>query len=270
MNTQRLKLGAIGCGNMGMALIEGVISKKIISPANIIVSDIKSNILTRVKKKLRVNIGTNEEIAKKSNVIILAVKPIQIENVLDNIKEKLSSKKVLISIAAGVSTSKIEFILSGLKIPVIRVMPNLPVKVKNGIIAYSPGKYAKGKEKVIESLFSSVGEVFKINENKMDAVTAISGSGPGYIFYLAEIIDEICVLKGFPKKIAKLISENLIYGSGKMLIESCEDSETLRKMVSSPGGTTLAGLSILKKKKFRTMFNEAVNAAEKRSKELSK
>jgi len=269
-NTQNLKLGVIGCGNMGRSLIEGIISEKVVSPVNIFVSDVNSSVLIRVKKKIKVRTGTNKEITKKSDVVILAVKPIRVENVLTEVKKDLNSKKVLVSIAAGVSTSKIESILSGLKIPVIRVMPNLPVKVKSGIVAYSPGKYAKEKGKIVENLFSSVGEVFKINENKMNAITAISGSGPGYIFYLAEIIGKICIQKGFSGKISRVISTNLIYGSGKMLIESCEDPETLKKMVSSPGGTTLVGLRIFEKKKFRAIFKEVVDAAEKRSRELSK
>ena len=271
MKTQNFKLGIIGCGNMGFSLIEGIISEKVVSPVKILISDINSSVLKRVKKKLKVRTGTNREVAKKSDVIILAVKPSQIEDVLTEVvKKELNSKKILVSIVAGISTSKIESILSGLKIPVIRVMPNLPVKVKSGIIAYCPGKYGKGKGKIVENLFSSVGEVFKISENKMNAITAISGSGPGYIFYLAEIIGKICIQKGFPGKLARVISTNLIYGSGKMLIESCENPETLKKMVSSPGGTTLAGLRVFEKKKFQAIFKEVVDAAEKRSRELSR
>jgi len=209
-------------------------------------------------------------LCEKSDIIIIAVKPNQVENILNEIKDNLSPNKLLISIAAGISTKKIEKFFKNLKIPVIRVMPNLPIKVRSGIIGYSCGKYSKGKEKIIEEIFTPLGEVFKIKEEKMDLITAISGSGPGYFFYIAEIIEKICRKKGLDANISKTISKSLLFGTGKMLLETNYSAKKLKEMVSSPGGTTLAGISVLKNKKIEKILKETIESAEKRSRELSK
>ncbi|MCD6407865.1 pyrroline-5-carboxylate reductase [bacterium] len=260
------KLGVIGFGNMGKALIEGIIEKKVVKKNKIIVSD-KDKKKLKNAEKLGVKTGKNREVAEKSDIIILAVKPDQIKYVLSEIKDVLNEKKILISIAAGISTKKIEKTIEK-KIPVIRVMPNLNVKVKEGIIFYCPGKYGKGFEREIEKLFSPVGIVLKEKENLFDTITAISGSGPGFIFYFAEQFKKVCMEKGFGRKKANLIASYLIYGSGKMMTETKIEPERLREMVSSPGGTTLAGLSVFEKKNFPEIFRKVIEKAEERSKQL--
>ena len=260
------KLGVIGFGNMGKALIEGIIEKKVVKKNKIIVSD-KDKKKLKNAEKLGVKTGKNREVAEKSDIIILAVKPDQMKHVLSEIKDVLNEKKILISIAAGISTKKIEKTIEK-KIPVIRVMPNLNVKVKEGIIFYCPGRYGKGLDRKVEELFSPVGIVLKEKENLFDTITAISGSGPGFIFYFAEQFKKVCMEKGFGRKKANLIASYLFYGSGKMMTDTKIEPEKLREMVSSPGGTTLAGLSVFEKKNFPEIFRKVIEKAEERSKQL--
>lgn len=264
-----LKIGVIGVGKMGSAILEGILAKGITSLSNLSVSNYKRNLVKKFEKR-GVSIHRNSDIAERSDVIILAVKPNQIFNVLDEIKPDLTPAKTILSIAAGVSTKTIESRLKGLHIPVIRTMPNLLLKVNGGITAYSLGKYASNKGWIAETIFSASGKVFRIPENKMDAITAISGSGPGYIFYVAEILEKIARKKGFSNKISRMLSTHIILGSGRMLLESGEPPEVLRQSVSSPGGTTLAGLLVLRRKGLAKIFDESVKAAERRSKKMTR
>jgi pyrroline-5-carboxylate reductase len=261
------RLGIIGCGNMGRALLTGVITNKVLPAGDIYVSDIEKEKLAGLKG---IRKTTNKKAAEKAEVIIIAVKPDKVEKILKEIAELLTGKKILISIAAGISTGKIESLLAGKKIPVIRVMPNLNAKVKAGIFAYCGGRYAAGTEKFIEKIFSPSGVVLKLPEELFDTITAVSGSGPGYLFYIAEIIKEICMAKGIKAEDAKKIVSFLLLGTGKMLLETGEAPEKLKKMVCSPGGTTIEGLKILEKRNLAGILNQAIKKAEERSKQLSK
>ena len=261
---RKLKVGIIGCGNMGYSILEGIIS--LLPSRNIFVSDKKKSVLRKIKES-GVNICSNKEVAENSEIIIIAVKPQDIEEVLKDIKDKIDPSKTIISIAAGVKIKKIEKFLNG-KIPVIRVMPNLCVKVKEGIIAYSCGKFAKGKGKIVESLFSRLGIVFEIDEKKMDLITAISGSGPGYIFYFAEIFEKICRKEGLKSGISGEIVSQLFYGAGKM-IKEMKKPKKLKEEVCSPGGTTIEGIKVFEKYNLERIFEEVIEKAKKRREELS-
>lgn len=265
-----LKVGIIGFGNMGSALVSGLLTEKIVSPHNILVSDVRPQAQAGAKRQFRVRTSGNIRLARESNIIILAVKPQIIPKALEEIRDVLTPRKILISIAAGVTTRKIESFFPGVPVPVIRVMPNLPVKVRKGIIAYAFGRYGKGKGRLVEKLFSPVGKVIPVPEDKMDAITALSGSGPGYLFYWAEILEKICRKKGFSGETARLIPGYLLAGAGEMLLASRQAPADLKKAVSSPGGTTLAGLRVLEKRKLPQIWKSAVSAAEKRSKELAR
>ncbi|MGB9676985.1 MAG: pyrroline-5-carboxylate reductase [Candidatus Ratteibacteria bacterium] len=260
-----MKLGIIGYGNMGSAILSGVLEKKIIKKDKIFVFDIDKN----KTKNLQVNVVENcRKVVENSDVIIIAVKPKDLNSVFKDIKDFLNDKKITISVMAGIKIKKIEEIV-GDRIPVIRIMPNLNVKVKAGIIVYCLNKYAKKYENIVKKIFLPIGVVFKLPENKFDTITAISGSGPGFLFYIAEELKKICVEKGISGKISKDLISYLFYGTGKMLIETKIDPERLKQMVSSPGGTTIAGLSVFEKRKFGEILKQVIEAAEKRSKELS-
>ena len=256
-----MKLGIIGCGHMGGALLDGLLAKKILPASRIYVSDARPDLLRTLKKKYAVHTCGNQALAESCSVIILAVKPVQIPDVVAEIRDLLTPKKVLLSIAAGVTTRRIENILAPRKIPVIRLMPNLAAKVRKGVIVFSPGRYAKQHNRLAFSLFSAVGKTLLIPERLMDAATAISGSGPGYIFHFAEIIHDICLKKGFSKEAARLLAGHVFEGAGAMLAASEESPRRLKEMVSSPGGTTLQGLSVFALRRLDRIFEEAINAA---------
>ena len=260
-----MKLGVIGFGNMGSAIVDALLEKKIFKKRNIYVCDIDKNKLKNVKLNIKKN---NKELVKNSDVIIIAVKPKDAENLLREINSFLTPKKLLISIMAGIKIKKLEKIIGG-NIPIIRVMPNLNIKVKSGIVIYCSNKNGKKYEKLVEKIFSPVGIVFKMPEDKFDIITAISGSGPGFLFYIAEKLEKICIEKGISPKISHQLISFLFYGTGKMFFETRKKAEELKKMVCSPGGTTLAGLSVFEEKNFEYILKEVIDKAEKRSKELS-
>lgn len=263
-----MKIGIVGFGNMGKSLAEGISEK--FNKKYIIVSD-KDKKKLDIAKKLKFNSAENALLAKSSDIIILAVKPSIVESVIEEIKPFINGKKLLISIAAGVPLKKIEKKIEK-KIPVIRVMPNINVKVKAGIIAYCKGKYAKGEkyDRLVEEIFSPVGIILKLPENKFDTITAISGSGPGFIFYIAEILQKICEKKGIKGKRAISLIKTLFYGSGKMLFENDQSPKELKDMVCSPKGTTIAGIEVFEKNNFPILLEKVINKSERRSKQLSK
>jgi pyrroline-5-carboxylate reductase len=263
------RIGVIGCGNMGSVLINGLMESGLYPVSRIYISDVRKESLKRFKS-YGLQVVDNRRLSEGADVIIIAVKPNMVEVVLSEIKEFLTPKKVLISIAAGVSTGRIEGLLGDKKIPVIRVMPNVNVKVKSGLLAYCLGRYAGRCEKLIEGLLTPFGVVFKLPESRFDTVTAICGSGPGFIFYVAENIKKICRKKKFTEEQSAAIAGYLIYGSGKMLVETKIPPDTLREMVSSPKGTTVAGLKVFEQKRFPEILKQVVEKSEKRSKELSR
>lgn len=260
-------IGVIGCGNMGSVLVRGLLESGLYPASSIYVSDVKKEKLKSLKSA-GIQVSDNRKLSGIADVIIIAVKPDTVGEVVSGMKEFLTPSKVLISIAAGISTAKIESFLRKKEVPVIRVMPNVNVRVKAGLLPYCLGKYAAGYEKLPERLFTPLGAVFKLPECMFDAVTAISGSGPGFIFYIAENIKKICREKKFTEKQSALITAYLIYGSGKMLAETGLSPDRLKGIVTSPGGTTIAGLTVFEQKKFPRILKQVVEKAEKRSKEL--
>lgn len=263
------KIGVIGCGNMGSVLVQGLLESKLYPGSSIYVSDVRKEKLKSLRKS-GVRIVDNDKLAENSDVIIIAVKPAAVGEVVSGIGKFLTPSKVLISIAAGIPTARIESFLGKKAVPVIRIMPNVNVRVKAGILPYCPGRHAAGCGKIPEKLFAPLGVVFKLPENMFDSVTALSGSGPGFIFYIAENIKKICREKKFTEKQSALITAYLLYGSGRMLAETGLPPGVLREMVTSPGGTTFAGLSVFEQKKFPGILKQVIEKAEKRSRELSK
>jgi len=261
-------IGIIGCGNMGSILAEAVVSAGLYPPSLVYISDIRKQQTDKLKRTLGVIPSDNRTIAENSGVVIIAVKPDKVKDVITEIKETLTPSSILISIAAGLSTSKIEKFIGKKRVPVIRVMPNINVKVKAGIIVYCAGRYARKYDKIVEKLFSPLGVVFKLPENKFDIITAISGSGPGFLFYIAECIKMLCKQKGLTERQSAIITRYLFYGSSKMLFEAGTEPKKLKEMVTSPGGTTLAGLEVFEKGNFPSLLKKVIERAEKRSKEL--
>ncbi len=264
-------IGFIGAGNMGEALVKGLLGSKKIKPIQIIVCDSVKKRLTYMSETYRVGVTSkNVETARKADILILAVKPNIIEKVLKEVSDELSKEKLIISIAAGVTTDSIKDRLPHLS-PVVRVMPNTPALVQEGASAIFWGEHVTkdAKDAVIE-IFNSVGESVIVEDEKlMDVVTGLSGSGPAFVFLFIEAMTDGGVKEGLKRDVASRLAVQTVYGAAKLVKESSKHLGELKDMVTSPGGTTIAGLHILEKKGLKGVLMEAVEVAARRSKELS-
>lgn len=260
----------IGCGNMGSALVSGTLNSGLIGKDKVLVSDVRPERLKYIREKEGVSTTeSNIEAVEKSDIVVLAVKPQVISKVLSEIKEVVTGDKIIISIAAGVTTAFIEEAL-GKEVPVVRVMPNTPALVRAGASGISPGKYAGEEEEAIaEEMMRAVGIVVRVPEEMLDAVTALSGSGPAYIFHIVELLIEAGIEMGLSEDDARKLVGQTVLGSARMVMETGESLRVLKERVVSPGGTTEAALKYLEEKGFQKILTAAVKEAAKRSKELS-
>lgn len=266
-----IKIGLIGAGNMGEALLAGILKNKEIKSKNILISDINRERLQYLENVYKIKkTEENKKIAEDSDVIILAVKPNILKNVLQEISRTIDGHKLIISIAAGISIKFIESNLNSVN-PIIRVMPNTPVLVKEGAIAISPGKNATSKDiGFTESIFSFLGKTVLIEETLMDAVTGLSGSGPAYVFIIIEALADAGVKMGISRENSLLLAAQTILGSVKLYLSKKEHPGVLKDMVTSPGGTTIAGIHALEKGGIRATLMNAVEEATIRSREIGR
>ncbi len=264
------KVGFVGAGNMAGALIRGFLQSRLYRPEELWVSDVAAEQLRRIKKEFRVEGCTsNRELVRGSETIILAVKPQILNGVLGEIQPEVSPDKLFISIAAGFPLWRLEEGL-GKKARVVRVMPNTPALVGKGMAVVVRGSRAKVRdERLALNLFRGVGEAIAIrDETLMDAVTGLSGSGPAYVYLFAEALIEGGKREGLSPPVATLLTLQTLEGAVAMLKETGRSPKELRDMVTSPGGTTLAGLARLEEGHFGETVSAAVSAATRRSKEL--
>ena len=265
------KIGIIGCGNMGEAILSRL-ANVIEKSTSIMVSEYDTARRGYIQDKYKIIVELdNNEVMKFADIVILAVKPKDFDGVLkESVCCGMSEKKLLISIAAGITTKYIESAVGG-DIPVIRAMPNMCALVGEAITSLSRGKSASDADmKAAGDIFSLIGDVVEVDEKLVDAVTAVSGSGPAYFFYMIESLTASAVAAGLDKKTAARLVLKTALGSAKLLEALKEDPAVMRKKVASKGGTTEAALAVFDKKKFRDIIGAAVKAAQKRSKELSK
>ncbi len=264
------KLSVIGAGQMGEALVKGFTQSGVLEAKQILLSDVNIERLEFLRAKYQVEFTTdNRKAAESGNIILLAVKPQQIEQVLTEIKEFFRIEQLLISIAAGIKTEKIYNVI-GKDMPVVRVMPNTPALVGKGMSVISRGKYADDlSAEVALKLFSSVGEAVELPENLQNQATAISGSGPAYFFLMVESLIEAGIKAGLDKDVAGKLVIQTMAGSAALLQETGKNAGELREMVTSPGGTTAAALQVFSKREFQYIVQEAVKAAIKRAEELA-
>jgi pyrroline-5-carboxylate reductase len=263
-------ISMIGTGNMGEALVSGLISSKSTAAENIICTDIREDQLESVKEKYGVAVTTNNlDAVKASEIIIYAVKPQIIAPVLVETASKLDMSKLVISIAAGVPLAAIESCLKK-KLRLIRVMPNIAAFVKESATVVAAGENASQDDvKMAMAIFDSMGKTIFLKENVlMDAITGLSGSGPAYIFLIVDALADAGVKMGLARQDALFLATQTVLGSAKLLMETKEHPGRLKDMVTSPGGTAIAGIHTLEKGGLRTTLMNAVEAATKRSQEL--
>jgi len=264
------KISVIGTGNMGEALVSGLISSGSTDPENVICTDIRENQLDSVKEKYGVATTVdNLEAVKAAEIIIYAVKPQIIASVLRETAAGLDMSKTVISIAAGVPLAAIESCLNK-KLRLIRVMPNIAAFVKESATVIAAGKNATKEDvKLAMAIFDSMGKTIFLKENiLMDAITGLSGSGPAYIFLIVDALADAGVKVGLSRQDALFLSTQTVLGAAKLLMETKEHPGRLKDMVTSPGGTAIAGIHALEKGGLRTTLINAVEIATQRSKEL--
>jgi pyrroline-5-carboxylate reductase len=263
------KIGIIGLGNMGGAILNGLISSGAVGKAAVVGFDKELSIRAGASNKYSILISRSvSELVTRCDVIIIAVKPQNIDEVLKEISF-YGKDSLHISIAAGVTTQRIEETLGG-KSRVVRAMPNTPALVGEGISALCKGRYASRSDlKTAGEIFSSVGEAVELDEKYFDVVTALSGSGPAYFFYLKEALIDAAVSLGMDRKTAKRLVFKTALGSARLLIESGCEPGLLRQRVTSKGGTTERAIAVLEKANIKEAVARAVRAAFKRSRELS-
>jgi pyrroline-5-carboxylate reductase len=265
-------IGFIGSGNMAEALIKGIINAKVYKPKNILISDIRTERLKLLCEKYNViPVGNNAKLAAEVNILVLSIKPQNMAEVLQSIKDSVKSKTLVVSIAAGIKVSKIAGILGD--IAIVRVMPNTPALIGEGASALFANEKAKPMLDKAMSIFSSVGKAVVVeDEDLIDAVTAVSGSGPAYYFLLMEEMIKAAIELGLPETDAKDLVLQTAKGAGLLAVEADKNNETpaeLRRKVTSPGGTTEAALKVFKEAAFSQLIISAMTEAYKRSKELS-
>ncbi len=258
-------IGVLGGGNMGGAIISGIASQYTILLCE---QDLaKANLL---KKKFKVKVCGLAELLNASNAVIVAVKPQDFDSILGEMAGVITKRTLVISIAAGITASYIEKRL-GKGIRVIRTMPNLPAQIKEGITAIAKGKVATAADvKVAEKILGGVGKTVVMDEKWIDAVTAVSGSGPAYVFYFVECFLKAAEKVGFDPKTAQSLVKETLRGSVDLLLSQDEETGVLRQRVTSKGGTTQAALDEFFKADIEATFVKALQAAKKRAGELAK
>ena len=263
-------IAIIGTGNMGEALVSGLIGSKSSKPKNIICTDISQDKLRSVKANYKVRTTTNNlKAVDEADIVIYSVKPQIMAATLIETATKLDMSKLVISIAAGVPLAAMEACISK-DLRLIRVMPNIAAAVKESASAIAAGAHATKEDvRLAMEILNSVGKCIFLKENYlMDAVTGLSGSGPAYIFLIVDALADAGVKMGLSRQDSLFLAAQTILGSAKLLIETQEHPGQLKDKVTSPGGTAISGLATLENGGLRTTLINAVEAATLRSKEL--
>ena len=263
------RLGFLGGGNMSAALIKGLLHGEVVPPERIVASDVKSERLEHLHAThgIRTTLD-NLVLLRESDVVVLAVKPQVIDRVLSEVGAGVRPDQLVISVAAGVPIEALEGRLpAGSR--VVRAMPNTPATVQAGATAIAGGAHAVADDlRVARELFEAVGRVVELDEGLLDAVTGLSGSGPAYVMVIIEALADGGVKVGLHRDTALLLAAQTVFGSARLLLETGEHPGRLKDMVTSPGGTAIAGLHTLESGALRKTLIDAVEAATRRSVEL--
>ena len=266
-----INLGFIGSGNMGAALVRGIVKSGTVPASRIYIFDVDRNkVCTLSEETGTMAVGSNEELVEKSDIVILAVKPNVVKDALECCKNKFDGGKILVSIAAGIPIKAYKGIL-GDKTKVVRVMPNTPALVGEGmtVISFDAGINGDEREK-IKAIFESVGKVEVLDEKLMNEVTAVTGSSPAYVFMFIEAMADAAVQSGIPRAVAYRLASQAVLGSAKMVLETGRHPGELKDQVCSPAGTTIEAVSSLEKNGFRYAVMEAMNQCTKKAREMGK
>lgn len=263
-----MRLGFIGAGNMAQAIIGGVVNAKLIDKTELIASDVNEETLKNVSEKFGINTTTDNTQVAKADIIILAIKPIYCQQVIEEIRQYITEKQVVVSIAAGKTLEWLERNFGEGK-KIVRTMPNTPALVGEGITAVCPNTLVTKEElEQVCTILNSFGKAEVIHENIMDAVVAVSGSGPAYVFLFIEAMADAAVAEGMPRAQAYQFAAQTVLGSAKMVLETGKHPAELKDMVCSPGGTTIDAVRVLEQTGFRGSVMECMKACAQKSRNL--
>jgi pyrroline-5-carboxylate reductase len=270
MSLQNKTIAFLGAGNMAEALIRGLLGAKTVTPEQVIAADVRAERLAELTKLFGIHtIPDNSLAVRAADIVVLAVKPQQMAPVLRDLKFEISDLRLWVSIAAGVTTQRIEQELGG-EPHVVRVMPNTPALIGVGAAGVARGRFATEADGAMtETILAAVGICARVEESLMDAVTALSGSGPAYVFFVAEAMIEAGVAAGLSRELARKLAVQTVWGAGTLMAATGEEPAALRQKVTSPGGTTEAALKVMSERKLAEIFAAAMQAAARRSNELS-
>lgn len=267
------ELAILGAGNMAEAIARGVLARGVFTPAQIIAADPVDSRRTLFSEQLRITcVAENTQAARQAKVLLLSTKPYQMKEALAPLGEVMNEQTLVISIAAGITSQAISSALGhGKNWRVIRTMPNTPMLVGEGVVGMAPGEFATPADlATARRIFESAAVVIEVAEDKIDAVTALSGSGPAYFYFLVEHLIRAGVEMGLPVEDATTMAVKTAAGAGKLLVISSDSPAELRRKVTTPGGTTHAAISFMESQGFGQIIVDALKAAETRGRELGK
>ena len=264
-------IGFIGAGNMGQAMAGGIVSSNLLPPENIIFSDVLQENLKKAYKNYGVKTSNSNILtASMADILVLAVKPHIYSSVVEEIKDYIKPETIVIAIAAGITHEKLNNMF-GKNVKIVRIMPNTPAMVREGMTAVIPNEFITEEELAeITELLNSFGKTEIIEEKLLDAVTAVSGSSPAYIYMMIEAMGDAAVAGGMARDKAYKFAAQAVLGSAKMVLETGMHPGALKDMVCSPGGTTIEAVASLEENGFRSSLIKAMKVCEKKSKEMSK
>lgn len=264
-------IGFIGAGQMARALAEGLLRKGLVTPGQILASDPSPAARERFQEATQAETTANNlEVARRQDVIFLAVKPQQIPNVLHELAGRVSPEKLVLSLAAGIRLRQLQEGL-GQSTRVVRIMPNTPALVGFGASAFALGESVRAEDgQLVQQLLEAVGLAVQVDEALLDAVTALSGSGPAYVFTFIEALTDAGVRHGLSRQVALKLAAQTVRGAAEMVLRTEQHPVLLKDQVTSPGGTTIAGLAAMEGAGFRGAVFAAVEAAWRRAGELGR
>ncbi len=272
MDDRRIEgtLGFLGFGNMGRAIASGLVQTGVIAPESVLACDVDPERLRDAEQIGMTPVASVAELAARADTLVLAVKPQTMDEALAGLRAHIRPETLVISIAAGISIDRVRDRL-GSAIRIARAMPNTPALVGAGAagVAMGPG-CTDADRAVVRAVFEAVGICVFVEETQIDAVTAVSGSGPAYFFLMVESLTAAGVASGLPEDAAARLAAQTLYGAGKLLADSADGPGTLRARVTSKGGTTEAALKQLQNDGFERVIHQGVAAAAARSRELGR
>jgi pyrroline-5-carboxylate reductase len=263
-----MKIGFIGCGNMATAMLKGIIKNQLVPREELLASDASEKAVQRIREEIGITAAGNREVAAAADVLILAVKPVYMEEVIEEIADSVRTETIVVTLAPGKTLKWLDATF-GKPTKLVRTMPNTPALVGEGMAALCPNEFVQPEElETVLRIFQSFGKAQVVSEKMIDVVTGVSGSSPAYVFLFIEALADAAVADGMPRAQAYAFAAQSVLGSAKMVLETGKHPGELKDMVCSPGGTTIEAVRVLEEKGLRSAVFEATKACIKKAREL--